>query len=209
MIYFSGKSFFKIGVKMKAIVFLADGFEEIEALTPVDYLRRAGVKVTVAGISKQEITGAHGINVMTDEVLSEGLLNEKFDALIIPGGMPGSTNLAASPLVEKFLKDAQSRGAVIAAICAAPVVVLAKSGFLKKRRYTCYPSMEKDLQEFAGKDYKVLTEGSVHTEERVVTDGNIVTSRGPGAAEEFALVLVEKLAGKEAKDSLRKGIVAR
>jgi len=194
---------------MKAIVFLADGFEEIEALTPVDYLRRAGVKVTVAGLLKQEITGAHGIKVKADEVLSETLLNEKFDAMIIPGGMPGSTNLAASSLVEKFLKDAQGRGALIAAICAAPVVVLAKAGLLKNRRYTCYPSMENDLEKFAGKDYKALTEGSSHTEERVVTDGNIVTSRGPGVAEEFALVLVEKLAGKKAKDSLHKGIVAR
>ena len=113
----------------KAIVFLADGFEEVEALTPVDYLRRAGVEVTVAGVSKTEITGSHGIKVNADAALSDSLLGEKYDAVIAPGGMPGAANLAATPLVEKLFKDAESRGAVIAAICAAPVVVLAKPGF--------------------------------------------------------------------------------
>ena len=168
---------------MKAIVFLADGFEEVEALTPVDYLRRAGVEVTVAGVSKKEITGSHGIKVCTDTVAAESLLSEKFDALIAPGGMLGSSNLAASPVVEKLFKDGENRGAVVAAICAAPVVVLA--------------------------NYKALTEGSVHLEERVVVDGNLVTARGAGVAEEFALALVEKLAGKAARDNLHKGIVAR
>ena len=83
----------------KAIVFLADGFEEIEALTPVDYLRRAGVEVTLAGVSKTEITGSHGITVKTDAAATEALVSEKFDALVVPGGMPGSTNLAASAAV--------------------------------------------------------------------------------------------------------------
>ena len=193
----------------KAIVFLADGFEEVEALTPVDYLRRAGVEVTVAGVSKTEITGSHGIKVNADAALSDSLLGEKYDAVIAPGGMPGAANLAASPLVEKLFKDAEGRGAVIAAICAAPVVVLAKAGLLKNRRYTCYPTMENDLLKFAGSNYKALTEGAVHLEERVVVDGNLVTARGPGVAEEFALALVEKLAGKAARDSLHKGIVAR
>ncbi len=194
---------------MKAIVFLADGFEEVEALTPVDYLRRAGVEVTVAGVSKKEITGSHGIKVCTDTVAAESLLSEKFDALIAPGGMLGSSNLAASPVVEKLFKDGENRGAVVAAICAAPVVVLAKVGLLKNRRYTCYPAMENDLEKFAGSNYKALTEGSVHLEERVVVDGNLVTARGAGVAEEFALALVEKLAGKAARDNLHKGIVAR
>ena len=193
----------------KAIVFLADGFEEIEALTPVDYLRRAGVEVTLAGVSKTEITGSHGITVKTDIAVTEALVSEKFDALVVPGGMPGSTNLAASAAVEKLLKDAESRGAVIAAICAAPVVVLAKAGLLKNRRYTCYPRMENDLAKFAGSNYKALTDGAVHLEERVVVDGNLVTARGPGVAEEFALTLVEKLAGKTARDNLHNGIVAR
>ena len=193
----------------KAIVFLADGFEEIEALTPVDYLRRAGVEVTLAGVSKTEITGSHGITVKTDAAVTEALVSEKFDALVVPGGMPGSTNLAASAAVEKLLKDAESRGAVIAALCAAPVVVLAKAGLLKNRRYTCYPRMENDLAKFAGSGYKALTDGAVHLEERVVVDGNLVTARGAGVAEEFALALVEKLAGKSARDNLHNGIVAR
>ena len=193
----------------KAVVFLADGFEEVEALTPVDYLRRAGVEVTVAGVSKKEITGSHGISVNTDVAATDALVGEKFDALIVPGGMPGSTNLAASAVVEKLLKDGGSRGAIIAAICAAPVVVLAKAGLLKNRRYTCYPTMENDLAKFAGSGHKALTEGAVHLEERVVVDGNLVTARGPGVAEEFALTLVEKLAGKAARDSLHNGIVAR
>lgn len=193
----------------KAIVFLADGFEEVEALTPVDYLRRAGVEVTVAGVSKKEIKGAHGICVCADEVLNKEMISKKYDALIVPGGMPGASNLAADELVLEFLKDGADRGAVLAAICAAPVVVFAKAGLLKNKHYTCYPGMENDLKKFAGENYAALTEGAVHLEERVVVDKNTVTSRGPGVAEEFALTLVEILAGKLQKETLHKGLVAR
>ncbi|NLK46058.1 MAG: DJ-1/PfpI family protein [Treponema sp.] len=195
----------------KAIVFLADGFEEIEAFTPIDYLRRAGIEVITAGLSKNEIIGAHNIRVLSDVILSENLMLEKFDALILPGGMNGSVNLAASSTVEHFLKDGLARNAILAAICAAPIVVFAKAGLLKNRHYTCYPSMEteNEILKFVGKNYKSLMEGSVHSNERVVVDANMITARGPGVAEEFSLALVENLAGSDAKESLKNAIVAR
>lgn len=166
-----------------AVVVLADGFEEIEAVTPVDLLRRAGVRVTIAGLSGTTATSSRGLVIGCDASL-EGLA-PGWDALVLPGGLPGASLLAESPLVSTMLDDSFSRGAWVAAICAAPGRVLGASGRLVGRRFTGYPGSQGDG--FGGR----------YVEEPVVVDGNVITSRGVGTAGAFALKLVEVLAGRE------------
>lgn len=177
-------------------VFLADGFEEIEALTPVDLLRRAGVKVTLVGVTGKTVTGAHGISVVTDVAIEEAAAqNEHIDMIVLPGGLPGADNLRKSAIVGEFISRAHRSGAYIAAICAAPRI-LGELGLLEGKRAVCYPGFEKYLR------------GAKITESRVVRDGNIITGIGMGAATEFSLALVEALVSKEESDKLRKGIIA-
>ena len=162
---------------------LANGFEEIEALTPVDMLRRAGVSVrTVAVSGKQNVHGAHGIDVDAD-IPPEGI-TEDIEMLIFPGGMPGAMNLDEWEMTDKLIARTQSDGGRLAAICAAPMV-LGKRGLLRGKRATCYPGFEKYL------------EGAVLSEEGVVTDGNITTAAGMGVALPFAAELVRLMAGNE------------
>lgn len=179
----------------KVLVVLADGFEEIEAITPIDVLRRAGLEVTTAGVGKQRITGAHGIAVEADVVL------EKYDgvpdAIVLPGGQPGADNLAKSEALKKLLKRVNEKQNLIGAICAAPAVVLAPQGYLDGRSATCYPGFEGRLGPKTS--FKL---------DRVVSDGNVVTSRGPGSAFEFALELVKRLAGPEKAESVSKAMLA-
>lgn len=180
----------------KVLVILAEGFEEIEAVTPIDVLRRAGLDVTVAGVNGKTVTGAHGITIAADIDLKDfaGIP----DAVVLPGGMPGAKNLAESKKVAEILAGAQSRKNIIGAICAAPALAVAPTGILAGRKATCYPGFEGQFP------------SSVQfVEDRVVIDGNIVTSRGPGSALEFALSLVERLgdAGKAA--DLKEGMLAR
>ncbi len=180
----------------KVLVILADGFEEIEAVTPIDVLRRAGLEVTLAGVSGKTITGAHGIKFQTDVTLDEykGLP----DAVILPGGLPGAKNLGESKKVGELVRQMNSQKKLIGAICAAPALVLAPAGILNGRKATCYPGFEKNFPppvSFSG--------------ERVVVDEHIITSRGPGSALEFALELVEQLAGKEKAQTLKEGLLVK
>ncbi len=167
----------------RAVVFLADGFEEVEAVTPIDFLRRAGVDVVIAGVESREIRGSHGIVIQADVIADEILTVP--DAVVLPGGMPGSKNLADSAAVRQLTMDVNTAGGLIGSICAGPAVALASFGLLDGRRFTCYPGFEERVP------------GGFFSGDRVVVDGNIVTSRGAGTAAEFALELVRSLAGDE------------
>ncbi|MDR3277115.1 MAG: DJ-1/PfpI family protein [Treponema sp.] len=176
----------------KALVLLADGFEEVEAVTPIDYLRRAGVAVTVATVAGSlAVRGSHGITVTADALLS-GLGSGGWDAVVLPGGMPGASNLAASAPAGQILRDTAAAGKLVAAICASPAVALAPWGLLDGRRWTCYPGMED--RAFAAAP--ALKAG--WTDIRVVTDGNIITSRGAGTAGLFATAIIARLVDEEA-----------
>ena len=175
-------------------LFLANGFEEIEALAPLDLLRRAGLEVTTVGIGGDTVMGAHGITVTAD--IPEGLFADSApDMVILPGGMPGSKNLDQSRTVDAALKAAARRGAFIAAICAAPMV-LGHRGLLQGKRAICFPGFEKELT------------GATIADTRVVRDGNIITAAGMGVAVEFGLALVAALRGDAAAAELRRAILA-
>jgi len=176
----------------KAAVLFAQGFEEVEALTPVDFLRRAGVDVTVTGVGDLRIIGGHSVSIEMDATI-EQLASRDFDAVVIPGGMPGAENIAASAAARTFIKGIYEKGGLVAAICAAPAVVLDPMGILKNRKATCYPGFESRFKD-AG-----------FTEERVVLDGTVLTSRGPGSAAEFSLAVIRYLVGDKAAEDLRKG----
>ena len=178
------------------IVFLAEGFEEIEALTPVDILRRAGFAVKTAAVgSSKLVRGSHGIPVEAD-ILAADVEEESPEAVILPGGMPGALNLDASPEVDAVLRAADRKGAVIGAICAAPLV-LGRRGMLEGRRAACYPGFEKELK-------GAVTEGG-----RVEVDGRFVTACGMGAATEFSLALVDLMKGERAAKELGASILAK
>jgi 4-methyl-5(b-hydroxyethyl)-thiazole monophosphate biosynthesis len=175
-------------------VFLADGFEEIEALAPIDILRRASEPVTVVGVTGKTVTGAHGIKVTADVTIDEAL-REDIDMIVLPGGLPGADNLQNSPEVCEYIALANDKGAYIAAICAAPKI-LGALGLLKGKEAICYPGFENELK------------GAVISDKKVVCDGNIITAAGMGVAVDFALKLVELLASSEASEKIRKGIIA-
>ncbi len=174
----------------KTIILLATGFEEIEAVTVIDILRRAGIEVTIAGVDGSSVTGSHGITISADKRLSD--LKPDFDAVIIPGGMPGALHLHNSNEVNDFIKEMYAKNVLIAAICAAPAVVLAPLGILDNKTATCYPGDQVDF----GKSTK-------YKNKPVVVDENIITSQGPGTAMEFAFSIVEKIIGKDAVKKLR------
>lgn len=180
----------------KVLVILAEGFEEIEAVTPVDVLRRAGIEVVLAGLSGKVITGAHGIKFQTDVIFEE--YKDLPDAIVLPGGMPGAQNLARSPKVAELVKKMNSQNKIVGAICAAPPLAVAPTGILNGKKATCYPGFEKDFPSQV-----------TFSTERVVVDGNVITSRGPGSALEFALELVEKLVGREQAKQLSQGMLAK
>ena len=169
--------------------FFADGFEEIEALTTIDVLRRAGMNVEIVSVTPDEIVvGAHNVSILCD-VNFENC--DFFDAelLFLPGGMPGAATLDKHEGLRKLILSFVEKGKPVAAICAAPMV-LGKLGLLKGKKATCYPGFEQYL------------EGAECVKEHVVRDGNIITGMGPGAAMEFALDIVDLLAGKEQVDEL-------
>lgn len=180
--------------KKMTVVMLADGFEEIEALTPVDVLRRAGLTVRTAGVGGRVITGSHGISVACDMTEDE-VRAEEVDLLLLPGGMPGSKNLDASPIVDRLIREVNARGGHLAAICAAPFI-LGRRGLLSGKAATCYPGFEVELK------------GAHLSSLSVVTDGNITTAKGMGVALDFALELVRVLlsddAAKKIADSVQK-----
>ena len=180
-----------------ALVFLADGFEEVEAVTPIDYLRRAGIEVTTCSVGGQMVKGSHGIVVQADTSLAaQGLLKATdWDAVLLPGGIPGAPNLAASEAVSALLRDMASAGKLVCAICASPAVVLSPLGLLKERRFTCYPGLETEVKE-----------GS-WSEQRVVVDGNLITSRGAGTAADWAIAIIGKLVNKETAEVIAAKVV--
>lgn len=178
----------------KTGVFLADGLEEIEGLTVVDILRRAGVEVVTISVSgKKEVTGAHRITVLADELFEQADF-AKLDGVVLPGGMPGTTNLMNHEGVNRILEQFAAEGKLIAAICAAPSV-LGQAGLLAGRRAACYPGFEEKLT------------GAVVSAEPVVQDENIITSRGMGTAISFALSLTAYFLGQEKADEIGTSIL--
>ena len=173
----------------RVVVLLADGFEEVEAVTSIDFLSRAGCDVSIAGVTGETVTGAHNLVIKANAPVSS--FKDGFDAVVVPGGMPGASNVAESKEALALIDAINKAGGVVGAICAAPAVVLAPNGFLDGKRATCYPGFES-----AFKDTRF-------SEDRVVVDGNIVTSRGPGTAADFALMLVEVLLGPAAAKEIR------
>ncbi len=165
--------------QVRAAIFLADGFEEVEAITPIDYLRRADIEVTIVGVGSSVPAGSKGVRINADVEIAE--LSGELNAVILPGGMPGATNLASSAPIEKLCVEMLKKGKLVAAICAAPAVALNRFGLLDQRKFTCYPGYEKQV--IAGR----------FIPERVVVDGNLITSRGPGTAGEFAIELIRYL----------------
>lgn len=176
---------------MKRIaVLFAEGFEEVEGLTQVDFLRRAGVEITVVGVTGTTVTGGHDVTIETDTTIDK-VDSESLDGVVIPGGMPGAENVAASTHAQDLVKKLFKAGKLVAAICAAPAVVLEPLGVLEGKTATCYPGFEGRFQQ-AG-----------FSEERVVKDGTVITSRGPGTAAEFAVALIEYLVDRKTADKIR------
>lgn len=165
-------------------VFFANGFEEIEAFTAVDVLRRAGLEVEMVTVTDDEVVaGAHDISMICDLYFRyPGYADAEL--ILLPGGMPGADTLSKHKGLNQLIRDFMEEGKPVAAICAAPIV-LGRQGLLKGRRVTCYPGYEQEL------------EGAVCTGEQVVKDGNLITGKGPGAAMDFSLAIVDMLLGKE------------
>lgn len=169
----------------RALVLWADGFEEIEAIAPVDVLRRAGVDVVIGGVGGLTVASARGMRVLAD-VAAEELSAEDFDVVVLPGGLGGARALAASDAVRALIEGAAAAGRLVAAQCAAPAIVLGPLGLLDGRRATCYPSMRPTLRA-----------GSV-VDAAVVVDGPFITGAGPGTALAFSLAVAEALVGPDA-----------
>lgn len=175
-------------------VFLADGFEEMEAIAPVDVLRRCGAQVLTVSITEdREVKGSHGIPVLADCVASVCNFDDA-DAVILPGGLPGADNLENSSTVKKVLLKTNEKGAICAAICAAPKV-LGKFGLLNGKQATCAPGFENELT------------GAEKLDERVVVSNNIITACGAGAAYEFAFALAEKLGYRAEAKKVKSGML--
>ena len=168
----------KEGKMMRTAVIFMNGFEEVEGLTVVDMLRRLNIDCDIVG-KTEEVTGSHSINIKADRLL-EDINSEEYDAVVLPGGLPGATNLRDDEKVMTLLKEMNNAGKVVAAICAAPIA-LERAGVLEGKVFTAYP----------GVGEKIV--GGKFKEELVVKDGNIVTSRGPATAMEFAFAIAEAL----------------
>ena len=200
-----------------ACVLLADGFEEIEAIVVIDVLRRAGIDVVTVGTRGTQVTGSHGVPIEADSTL-ETCADTNWDAVVLPGGLggiaagggqggaellakavgtgglPGATHLRDDAQGRELLRRPHESGRTVAAICAAPIA-LGSAGVLEGRRATCYPGFEDQMI------------GASRSADRVVADGNVVTSRGPGTAFDFALMLVARLVDEETAEALRDGML--
>lgn len=178
----------------KAIVFLANGFEEIEALGTIDILRRGGIDVKTVSITEDTVvTGAHNVPIIADTTLTKAILNQA-DALILPGGMPGASNLNNSETVKEALLQQYREGKIVAAICAAPMV-LGGLGLLKGRNATCYPGFELQLI------------GANITGEAVEISDNVITGKGPGLVMNFALALVAAIKSDAVAEEVAAGLL--
>lgn len=178
----------------KVLVPLASGFEELEAVTVIDLLRRAKISVTVAGLDEGAITGSRGTRILADEVLDADSASD-YDMIVLPGGLPGADNLNNDSRIHDVLSQMAADGRYIAAICAAPKV-LATAGLL----------MNKEVTSFPGALSGVTVDGMTHSGMAVVRDGNVITSRGPGTAMDFSLELIQLLAGVEARQQVEQGL---
>lgn len=179
----------------KVAIFMADGFEEIEGLTVVDILRRAGISIDMVSIKDTyEVTGSHNITVKTDKLLVNVQQDDSYDMLVMPGGMPGTRNLEASEGLMNMLDRYYQDGHNIAAICAAPTV-FGHRGYLKGRKGVCYPGMEDQLT------------GAQVLYDPAITDGNVTTGRGMGTAIDFALEILDVLGEGKTSDEIAKAIV--
>jgi DJ-1 family protein len=178
---------------MKAAIVLANGFEEIEAVSLIDILRRAEIDAASVGLDKKCVCGAHGVEMIADEILDDIKVSE-FDMIVLPGGLPGAENLAKSEKLGKILRDFDANNAKIGAICAAPWA-LATAGVLKSS-YTCYPGFENQIA------HPGYTNAA-----NVVKDQNIMTSKGPATAMEFALQIVRELKGKQVYSKLKSDLL--
>lgn len=178
----------------KVILFFANGTEEVEALTAVDLLRRAGAEVTLVGIGGKNVIGSHGIRITAD-ISEDEISSFDYDMVVVPGGMPGTMHMDASAVVDQTLSTVSENGGFLAAICAAPLV-LGKRGYLKGKNAICYPGFESYL------------DGAVISGSRVCRDGKIITAAGAGVALDFALALIEALFGEEKANEIRASVLA-
>ncbi|MDR2633025.1 MAG: DJ-1/PfpI family protein [Treponema sp.] len=188
----------------KVLVLLAEGFEEVEAVTPIDYLRRAGIEVQVVSIACKDgtlqVQGSHGLVILADcslqELAKEGSVSAaSWDGVLLPGGMPGATHLAASETVSALVYAMAAAGKLVAAICASPAVVLFPLGLLQGRGFTCFPGMEAKVS------------GARWEEEAVVRDGNIITSRGAGTAGLWAKEIIAYLTDPDTAQKIASSVL--
>lgn len=174
-------------------VFFADGFEEVEALTPVDYMRRAGIDVVTLGVGGKFIRGAHGITIECDDIIENTAVTSKLQGIVLPGGMPGTLNLENSSYVQNFIDFCVENDKMVAAICAAPSV-LGHKNILSGKKAVCFPGFEKDLY------------GAEIADAFSVTDGNIITAKGAGSASEFAFDIIRYLVSCEKAIEIKKTV---
>ncbi|MES9812415.1 MAG: DJ-1 family glyoxalase III [Candidatus Thiodiazotropha sp.] len=179
----------------RVLVPLAEGCEELEAVTITDLLTRADIEVVTAGLKDGPVKASRGITLVPDTTL-DAVMDQAFDMMVLPGGLPGADNLDADPRIHEMLKRLNQQGKFTAAICAAPKV-LAGAGLLQGRRATSYPGVLDNMD---------LPQVDVQLE-RVISDDRVITSRGPGTAMDFALELIEQLSGRETRDQVEQGLV--
>lgn len=173
--------------------FLADGFEETEAIAPIDILKRFGKEVVTVGVGGGKVKGAHGITVTADITDNDVIMTDKVEMIVLPGGMPGTLNLEKSPVVQAAIKFCADNKKAIGTICAAPSII-GKLGLLKGKKATCFPGFEQFL------------EGAMFTGDLVNIDDNIVTAKGAGAAIDFGLALGALLCGEEKAEKIAKAL---
>lgn len=174
-------------------LFLANGFEEIEGLTALDVLRRAGEEIMTVGVGSEKIVGSHKVPVICDTTVDKIEKTDDLKAVILPGGMPGTLNLEADKTVQEYIGFANEKGALVCAICAAPSI-LGHKGLLQGKKAVCFPGFEKDLV------------GADICENGVVRDGNIITAKGMGVSLEFGLEILAVLQGKEKADAVKAAV---
>lgn len=175
----------------RVVVLFAEGFEEVEGLTQVDFLRRAGLEVTMVGVTGKRVTGGHDISIETD-IMIDKIDPAGYEGVVVPGGMPGAENVGSSTHAQDIIRALFEKGALVAAICAAPAVVLEPLGILEGKKATCYPGFEGRFEK------------AVFSEDRVIQDGNVITSRGPGTAAEFAIAIISYLIDKKTAENIKK-----
>lgn len=183
-------------MKKTALVSIAEGTEELEAVTIIDVLRRANVEVTVASVGDRQVTASRGVNLVADCLIGE-CTHKVYDLIVLPGGLPGANHLRDCELLIDMLKAQKQAGRLYAAICASPAVALVPHGLLDGKAATCYPSCNDQLPDAS------------KAEQRVVVDGNCITSQGPGTAMEFAVELIRQLVGDTKADEVAAGLLMR